>query len=100
MVDFDEAEDERHGAAHRHSRRDAGSGSRQPVRARRVHRPMQRILPALLADLLDAHHYTDGADFIRLGTPTNNTADRRAGYSSVDPGHLQSYATEVVVRPR
>jgi hypothetical protein len=53
---------------------------------------------ALLADLLDAHHYTDGADFIRLGTPTNNTADRRAGCSSVDPGRA-GYASEVVADP-
>src|SRR5688572_618323 len=35
-----------------------------------------------LADLLDAHHYTDGLAFVRPGTPTNNTDDRRAGYSS------------------
>ena len=40
-----------------------------------------------LADLLDAHHYTDGLAFVRPGTPTNNTDDRRAGYSSEDPGH-------------
>ena len=42
---------------------------------------------AQLADLLDAHHYTDGLAFLRPGTPTNNTDDRRADYSSQDPGH-------------
>jgi hypothetical protein len=30
-------------------------------------------------DLLDAHHYTDGLALIPQGTPTNNTADGRAG---------------------
>ena len=47
------------------------------------------------ANLLDAHHYTDGLEFLHLGTPTNNTADRRAGYGSDDPGHERSFAVEV-----
>ena len=51
--------------------------------------------PTQLADLLDAHHYTDGLAFVRPGTPTNNTDDRRAGYSSDDPGHERSFAIEV-----
>ncbi|MDM0117318.1 hypothetical protein QTI66_34955 [Variovorax sp. J22R133] len=54
---------------------------------------------AQLAALLDAHHYTDGAEFLRVGTPTNNTADRRAGYDPSDPGRTQSYATEVEFDP-
>ncbi len=49
-----------------------------------------------LADLFDAHHYTDGLEFLRLGTPTNNTDDRRAGYSSDDPGHARSFGIEVL----
>src|SRR5215831_3217330 len=48
-----------------------------------------------LADLLDAHHYTDGLQFLRLGTPTNNTDDRRSGYSTEDPGHERSFEYEV-----
>jgi hypothetical protein len=52
-----------------------------------------------LADLLDAHHYTDGLEFLHLGTPTNNTADRRAGYGSDDPGHERSFAIEVAADP-
>jgi hypothetical protein len=48
-----------------------------------------------LADLLDAHHYTDGLGFVRPGTPSNNTDDRRAGYSTSDPGHTRSFALEV-----
>ena len=52
-----------------------------------------------LADLLDAHHYTDGLAFVRPGTPTNNTDDRRAGYSSNDPGHERSFAIEVAGTP-
>jgi hypothetical protein len=54
---------------------------------------------AQLADLLDAHHYTDGLAFVRSGTPTNNTDDRRAGYSSKDPGHARSFAIEVAGTP-
>jgi len=52
------------------------------------------------ANLLDAHHYTDGLEFLHLGTPTNNTADRRAGYGSDDPGHERSFAVEVAVDPK
>lgn len=48
-----------------------------------------------LADLLDAHHYTDGLAFLRPGTPTNNTEDRRADYSASDPGHQKSFAVEI-----
>jgi len=48
-----------------------------------------------LARLLDAHHYTDGLGFVRPGTPSNNTAERRAGYRSDDPGAQDSYANEV-----
>jgi hypothetical protein len=48
-----------------------------------------------LANLFDAHHYTDGFAFVRPGTPTNNTDDRRAGYSSDDPGHQRSFDLEV-----
>lgn len=31
--------------------------------------------------LFDAHRYTDGLAFARLGTPTNNTAAQRAGFA-------------------
>jgi hypothetical protein len=52
-----------------------------------------------LADLLDAHHYTDGLEFLRYGTPTNNTDDRRASYNSEDPGHARSFANEIMADP-
>jgi hypothetical protein len=52
-----------------------------------------------LADLFDAHHYTDGLAFVRPGTPTNNTDDRRAGYDSSDPGHARSFTLEVEGTP-
>ena len=52
-----------------------------------------------LADLLDAHHYTDGLEFLHVGTQTNNTDDRRAGYRSDDPGHARSFALEVATDP-
>jgi len=51
------------------------------------------------ADLLDAHHYTDGLEFLHLGTPTNNTADRRAGYQSGGRDHDTSFAAEVASDP-
>ncbi len=49
-----------------------------------------------LADLLDSHHYTDGLEFLRQGTPTNNTSAQRSGYSSRDPQHAASFAAEVL----
>ncbi|MEP6732762.1 MAG: hypothetical protein ABJE10_19110 [bacterium] len=52
-----------------------------------------------LADLLDAHHYTDGLEFLRHGTPTNNTDDRRVTSSEDDPSHLQSFGIEVNTDP-
>ena len=52
-----------------------------------------------LANLVDAHHYTDGFAFIRPGTPSNNTDDRRAGYSSEDAGHQRSFDLEVGATP-
>ncbi|HEU4386420.1 MAG TPA: hypothetical protein VFV34_01395, partial [Blastocatellia bacterium] len=47
-----------------------------------------------LAELFDAHHYTDGLGFVRQGTPSNNTVDALSGFSSTDPGHEQSYLAE------
>jgi hypothetical protein len=37
---------------------------------------------ALLASLLDSHQHADGLAFVAQGTPTNNTATTRAGFSS------------------
>jgi hypothetical protein len=37
-----------------------------------------------LASLIDAHRRSDGAEFIPLGTPTNNLADSPSGYSADD----------------
>ncbi|MFY9555472.1 MAG: hypothetical protein WAV47_12240 [Blastocatellia bacterium] len=53
-----------------------------------------------LADLMDAHHYTDGLAFVRPGTPTNNTDNRRAGHNTDDPGHERSFAIEVNGTPQ
>lgn len=51
-----------------------------------------------LSRLLDAHHYTDGLEFVRPGTPSNNSAERRSGYDSDDTGHARSFATEIANR--
>jgi hypothetical protein len=47
-----------------------------------------------LAELFDAHHYTDGLSFVAQGTPSNNTADAPSGFSSKDPGYEASYQAE------
>lgn len=47
-----------------------------------------------LAELLNAHHYTDGLSFVPQGTPSNNTQDAPSGFSSRDPGHEMSYMAE------
>jgi hypothetical protein len=49
---------------------------------------------ALLAELLKAHHYTDGLSFVPQGTPSNNTQDAPSGFTSNDPGHEASYLAE------
>ena len=50
--------------------------------------------PPELADLLDAHHFTDGLAFLTAGTPTNNSGAERAGYASRDRRGEQSFAVE------
>lgn len=47
-----------------------------------------------LAELCNAHHYTDGLSFVPQGTPSNNTQDAPSGFSSKDPGHEASYRAE------
>lgn len=49
---------------------------------------------AAIADLLDAHHYSDGLVFVPQGSPTRNTADAPSAHSRADPGALISYAVE------
>ena len=47
-----------------------------------------------LAELFNAHHYTDGLSFVLQGTPSNNTVDAPSGFSSTDLGHEASYEAE------
>jgi hypothetical protein len=47
-----------------------------------------------LAELFNAHHYTNGLSFVPQGTPSNNTAEMPSGFSSADPGHEASYLAE------
>ena len=47
-----------------------------------------------LTQLFDAHHYTGGLSFVPYGTPSNNTQDAPSGFSSSDPGHVESYDAE------
>jgi hypothetical protein len=54
---------------------------------------------AAIAALLDAHHYTDGLGFLRVGTPTNNSAELPSGWSSQDPLHARSFASECHAPP-
>ncbi|MGH3296767.1 MAG: hypothetical protein ACRDP7_33740 [Trebonia sp.] len=48
-----------------------------------------------LADLLNAHHYSDGLTFAPQGSPTRNTSAAPSGYSRADPGALTSFAVEL-----
>jgi hypothetical protein len=54
---------------------------------------------AQLASLLDAHHYTDGLEFLPFGTPTNNTDARRAAATKDDRLHQRSFAIEIAFDP-
>jgi hypothetical protein len=54
---------------------------------------------AALAAVLDAHHYTNGLGFLRVGTPTNNSAEVPSGWSSQDPLHVRSFGIEFRALP-
>jgi hypothetical protein len=47
-----------------------------------------------LADLIDAHHYTDGFALVPQGSPTNNTTDSSSAFSSKDPTFNTSFTVE------
>ncbi|MGA8408459.1 MAG: hypothetical protein WB680_14870 [Candidatus Acidiferrales bacterium] len=46
------------------------------------------------AELLNAHHYTDGLALVAQGAPTNNTPDASSAYSRKDPNYEISFETE------
>jgi hypothetical protein len=48
----------------------------------------------VFADLLDAHHYTDGFSLVPQGAPTNNTPDADSFYSRKDLDYEISFAVE------
>jgi len=47
-----------------------------------------------LVNLLNAHHYTEGINFMLQGTPSNNTPDGPSGFNSSDPGQEEGDLTE------
>jgi hypothetical protein len=57
------------------------------------------VAAAQLASLLDAHHYTDGLEFLPFGTPTNNTDAGRAAATKDDRLHQRSFAIEIAFDP-
>lgn len=94
MVDFDEAEA-------------AGMGLRIPLTAANLAGSIESLIvlgaaagatanegAKQLGEQLDAQHYTDGLEFLRFGTPSNNTTAERSGYGAEDTGHERSFATE------
>jgi len=94
MVDFDEAEE-------------AGMGLRIPISAEILAAGIDSLFvlgaaagssanesARQLSEQLDAQHYTDGLEFLRFGTPSNNTSTERSGYSAEDPGHERSFAPD------
>jgi hypothetical protein len=98
MVDFDDAE--KHGMALR--LKVPTTVAQQGIDALVVF-GVSSLDPAAgasaIAALLDAHHYTDGLGFLRTGTPTNNSAEAPSGWSSQDPMHGRSFATECRAPP-
>ncbi|HEU5102579.1 MAG TPA: hypothetical protein VFU22_26325, partial [Roseiflexaceae bacterium] len=48
-----------------------------------------------LAELLDAHHYTNGLAFVAQNVPTNNTVDASSGYTASSGDAAGSYAIEL-----
>jgi hypothetical protein len=54
----------------------------------------------MIEELIDNHHYSpDGIGFIPQGTPTNHTADVRAGFSTDDAEGDGSFEIETVETP-
>ena len=84
----------RHGAAHRAHRRESRREHRKLDRARGEHGRTANEGAKQLGEQLDAQHYTDGLEFLRFGTPSNNTSAERSGYGAEDAGHERSFATE------
>ena len=94
MVDFEEAEA-------------AGMGLRIALTAANLAGPIESLIvlgvssgatanegAKQLGRQLDVQHYTDGLEFLRFGTPSNNTSAERSGYGAEDSGHERSFATE------
>ena len=95
MVDFDAAENVGMGIRAKLTREDAATGL-DFVLVMGIKDSLDRPTDwaPRLAELFEAHHYTDGLSFVPQGTPTNNTADAPSGFSSKDPGHEASYLAE------
>ena len=94
MVDFDEAEA-------------AGMALRIPISAQILSAGIESLFvlgaaasaaadeaAKQLSGQLDAQHYTDGLEFLRFGTPSNNTTAERSGYGAEDTGHARSFTTQ------
>ncbi len=91
MVDFDEAER-------------AGMGIRLQLAREQAQQGLDYLLvfgtkfspdaTQRLVELFEAHHYTDGLSFVLNGTPSNNTKDAPSGFSTADPGNVESYQAE------
>lgn len=95
MVDFDAAEQKGMGLRARLKKEDAAAGLDFLLVLGVKDSPEGTTdWTPRLAELFDAHHYTDGLGFVRQGTPSNNTADAPSGFSSTDPGHEASYLAE------
>jgi hypothetical protein len=95
MVDFDAAEAN-------------GMGLRIPLTEEQARYGFERLVvigikasadaqatAGLLAELLDAHHYTNGLALVAQNVPTNNTAEASSGYSSSGDSAPDTYAIEL-----
>lgn len=56
--------------------------------------PIEEVSRKQLVEVLRAHHHTDGLAFVSQGTTTNNTTTASSGYSSADPGSVNSFDVE------
>ncbi len=95
MVDFDAAENVGMGIRAKLTREDAAAGlDFVLVMGIKDSLDQPTDWAPHLAELFEAHHYTDGLSFVLQDTPSNNTADAPSGFSSKDPGHEASYLAE------
>jgi hypothetical protein len=82
MVDFDEAEKEGMAIRMDISEAESQKGIDRLIVVGLKYSADENTSSALLEEMIENHHYTDGIAFVPQGTPTNNTDEKKSGFNS------------------